>query len=345
MPTARISPIAICVKRLLPLLAVLGFVGLANAQMWNWGYDPNWASHVSAGAIGGFNIKANFKMGGNFTIPVTPGVYDNGYVHPSQNVNGLTSNWGYESAGQIRGQTLVMAQTTSFDTPNIAQSTDMNPSVGFQATYGGNLWYVGRFRLGWEFGFGWLPIDVTANQSSVPVTADQTTYLFNLGNITVPPPGYHGTDSGFGPSITNTPTQGPSTNGATGTLSGSQTLDLNLFTFRLGPSVYWDFNRHVGMSLGAGPALGYAPGQLKFDQTIKASGVTSKSQGSVNVSDVVYGWYVNTMVTVHLVKNGDLFIGAEYMPLGTANFSGAGREASLNLKGQIYATAGINWPF
>ena len=147
------------------------------------------------------------------------------------------------------------------------------------------------------------------------------------------------------PSITNTPTQGPSTNGAQGSFSGSQTLDVNLFTFRLGPSVYWDFNRHVGMSLGAGPALGYAPGQLKYNQTITASGVPSKSQGSVSVSDVVYGWYVNTMVSYHLVRNGDIFVGAEYMPLGTASFSGGGREASLNLKGQIYVTAGINWPF
>jgi hypothetical protein len=344
MAIARITHSVICAGRILLLAASSGLISLAGAQTWNWGYDPSWSSHVSVGAMAGFNIKADFKMGGKYNIPITPGVYDNGYVHPSQNVNGLTSNWGYESAGQIQGQNLVMAQTTAFEAPNITQNTDMNPSVGFQATYGGNLWYVGRFRLGWEFGFGWLPIDISVNQSSTPALVDQSTYLFNYGNITLPPPGYHGTASG-GPSITNSATQGPSTNGASGTFTGSQTLDVNLFTFRLGPSVYWDFNHHVGMSLGAGPALGYAPGQLKYNQTISANGIPSKSQGSVSVSDVVYGWYANTMVTVHLVRNGDLFLGAEYMPLSTANFSGGGREASLNLKGQIYVTAGINWPF
>jgi hypothetical protein len=327
MRSARHTLAATRVSHPLVLAAILSFASLADAQMWGTDYNPDWASHLSVGAMGGFNLKADFKMGGKFNIPITPGVYDNGYVHPSQNANGLTSDWGYENAGQIQGQTLVMAQTTAFETPNFNQSTDLNPAVGFQATYGGNLWYVGRFRVGWEFGFGWLPIDITVNQSAVAATADQTTA------------------SGYGPSITNTPSQGPSTNGAPGTFSGSQTLDVNLFTFRLGPSVYWDFNRHLGMSLGAGPALGYAPGQLKYNQTITASGVSSRSQGSVNVSDVVYGWYVNTMLTYHLVRNGDIFLGAEYMPLGTANFSGGGREASLNLKGQIYVTAGINWPF
>jgi len=39
------------------------------------------------------------------------------------------------------------------------------------------------------------------------------------------------------------------------------------------------------------------------------------------------------------VKNGDFYIGAQYMPMGKVDFGGSGRHASLDLSGQIYV-----WP-
>jgi len=45
------------------------------------------------------------------------------------------------------------------------------------------------------------------------------------------------------------------------------------------------------------------------------------------------------------VEGGDFYLGAEYMPLNGANFSGSGMSAHLDLSGQVYVTAGINWPF
>ena len=33
------------------------------------------------------------------------------------------------------------------------------------------------------------------------------------------------------------------------------------------------------------------------------------------------------------------------MPLGNATISGQGREGTLKLNGQIYVSAGLNWPF
>jgi hypothetical protein len=47
----------------------------------------------------------------------------------------------------------------------------------------------------------------------------------------------------------------------------------------------------------------------------------------------------------HLVQNGDLYVGVQYMSLGNASISGGGRSAQLNLGGQVYISAGINWPF
>ena len=357
MPSARLLQGIACTERLLLWLA-LGLALPLGAQTWNWGYDPNWASHISVGAMVGFNIKADFKINGAFTVPTSPGVYDDGYVHPVNNGNGFTSNWGYQNQSQYdpSSQTMTMHQITGFEVPGSSQSVNADPAVGFQAAYGGNFWYVGRARIGWEFGFGWLPLSITANGSGSG-TADQSSFAFKIPNQlngqpqVIPDAPYFQNGSGQ-TTLAGTPAATNHVTGQPAALTGSQTLDVNLFTFRLGPSVYWDFNRHVGMSLGAGPALGYVPGTLKYNVSISTSAasgtgqtVTAKSQGSINVSDVVYGWYVNTKVLVHLVKNGDLFVGAEYMPLGTATLGGAGSQASLNLKGQIYVTAGINWPF
>ena len=135
------------------------------------------------------------------------------------------------------------------------------------------------------------------------------------------------------------------TNVPGGTITGTQTLDVMLYTLRLGPTVYWDFNRHVGMSIGAGPALGIVAGHLKFDETINANGVTVPNKGQVSGTDVVYGGYVNAMVMYHVVRNGDIYLGAQFMPLGNATISGNGREGTLKLGGAAYVSAGINWPF
>jgi hypothetical protein len=66
---------------------------------------------------------------------------------------------------------------------------------------------------------------------------------------------------------------------------------------------------------------------------------------TVDATDVVYGGYADATLMYHLVENGDLYLGVQYMSLGNANISGGGRSAELNLGGQVYITAGINWPF
>lgn len=309
-------------------------------------YDPDWSRHFRVGALVGFNIKADFKMNGSF--PVNPnrpaGVFNDGYVRTDQTGNGggLTTYWGYDQASQLNGRTLTFQDTTSFSTTgNNAVSKDGGPLVGFDLAYGGNLWYWKRFRIGWDFGFGLLPISITANQS-FSATVSQTDYNFDTGGIQVPPAPYRGGASGSGqPSI---PAMPYSTNYSTApglTVSGSQTLDVTLYTFRLGPSLYWDFNEYLGMSVAAGPALGLVSGDLKYNETINGT----PSKGRVSGTDLVFGGFVNATLMVHLVKNGDFFLGAQYMPMGNATISGGGREGTLKLGGQVYLSAGINWPF
>ena len=117
-----------------------------------------------------------------------------------------------------------------------------------------------------------------------------------------------------------------------------------LYTVRLGPTVYWDLNENFGLSAGAGPAIGIVSGDYKYDE-ITTPGAPH-NHGQFGATDLVYGGYVNATLMYHVPnESADIYIGAQFMSLGNANFSGGGREASLKLGGQVYISAGINWPF
>ncbi len=336
-----------------PAVLLLAIVQ-AHAQ-----YDPDWTRNFRLGVLAGFNIHATFKTSGTLTISGnnpgltnTPGLnhfFDDGYVRVDDfnNSGGYTTYWGYKDASQVSGQTLLYHNTSSF-TPSAATGSSEKGEAGYaglELAYGGYPWRWERIRLGWELGFGWLPISIT-DKSTIQGTAAQSTYSFDIPNgVVLPGAPYNGGSSGFGqPSIRDISTLVNSTN-VPGTITGSRTLDVNLFALRLGPSLYWDVSRQIGVSVGAGPAVGIVSGDLKFDEQVSAGGTSGPNRGSVSATDVVFGGYINAAVMYHAVQNGDFYLGVQYMPMGNARISGRGREANLNLSGAVYISAGINWPF
>ncbi len=137
---------------------------------------------------------------------------------------------------------------------------------------------------------------------------------------------------------------------ANGIVTGTRQLDEMLYTFRLGPSFYWDLSDDFGMSLGAGPAVGIVSGNYKYNETITyndptSGNVSAHNSGSFGTTDVIYGGYVNGTVFYHVLDSADIYLGAQYMPLGNASFSSGGRQAELKLGGQINISIGVNWPF
>jgi len=308
----------------------------------------DWTRHFRIGAMVGMNIKASFNESGAFSISgnnPANGIYDDGYVRPDQTGDpSYTSYWGYNNASQYNAanNTLAMHATTAFTTSGNADA-DGGVIPGFDMAYGDNLWYWKHARVGWELGFGLLPINISKN-SAMSATVTQTTFTFDTGGIIVPTAPYQGGPSGLGPLMTNSPYLSSSTS-TKGTVTSSQSLDVMLYTLRLGPSFYWDLTDHIGMSLGAGPAIGIVSGDYKYDETITVGGVSTRNTGQIGGTDLIYGGYVNAAVMCHLVNNGDIYIGAQYMPMSKATISGGGREGRLNLNGQIYFSVGINWPF
>ncbi|MFO1487833.1 MAG: hypothetical protein U1F65_05085 [Verrucomicrobiota bacterium] len=326
--------------------ALLAFTTWRAQAQWAYPYDPDWTRSFRAGVLVGFNIKADFRMSGNFGVsPTTGGTYDDGYVRRDDG-GALTSNWGYNNASQYNAtsETLTMHRSNGFTTTSSA-SVQNSANLGLDLAYNGMLWHGQRTRIGWELGFGWLPLKIS-DRTTLSATVSRLAYTFDAGGIVMPPAGYQGTPNSSGPVISSTPTGAPvAENFSNIAISGSRTLDVNFFALKLGPTIFWDVTPYIGLSLGAGPAVGFISGDLRFNETILFSGAASQNTGSIGSSEITYGGYVNATVTFHTVRNGDFYVGAQYMPMGRAKMGNRSRQADLDLRGQIYVMAGINWPF
>jgi hypothetical protein len=131
-----------------------------------------------------------------------------------------------------------------------------------------------------------------------------------------------------------------------GTVTGSRSIDVSLYNFRLGPTFYWDLSRRLAVQASGGFALGLVSGDYLFDETILlADGSHSSNNGRIGTTDTLYGGYVNAMLIYHAQPHADIFLGAQFMSLGTSTIGGEGRQARLDLGSGIYVSAGINWQF
>ena len=311
-------------------------------------YDPDWTRNFRLGVLVGFDIRANFKTSGNFSLSGNaPGIYNDGYVRVDStgNAQGYTSFWGYQNAAQYDGShTLTMHSAASFSASGTAVKQS-DPHFGLDLAYGGIFKRGTRLRVGWELGFGFLPIKITDNQTLTAKNITRNVYKFDTGGIIVPGAPYNGGSSGIGPTIPAAFTKTTEPVAGSGTITGTRTLDVNLYAIKLGPTLFWDLSSRIGVALSAGPALGIVSGNLKYNETLAVAGATAPNQGEIGATELAYGGYVSAMVTYHTVKNGDFYVGAQYMPMSNTSISGGGRSAELNLHGQMYLSAGINWPF
>jgi len=349
-------------KLWLPLLVASACGGLAQQQerlAHSWLESPtgdeSWPRHFRLGVLAGLNLKADFSMNGT-AFPVSgsqPGAatsgidhfYDDGYVRLDEtgNAGNYTSYWGYNNAAQSSGGSLVFHSATSFTASGGAkESGDVQP--GLDLAYGGHLFRFHDALIGWELGFGWLAIEIK-DKSVLPIVATRTIHSFSTGGIILPSAPYNGGSSGIGPTISDIP-GAPSGDTIAGTLNGTRTLDVSLYAFRLGPTVYWELPANFALQISGGAALGFISGELQFDETLQfTDGSRAINKGDFSNDEMVYGGYVGATLLYHTVEHGDFYIGAQYMPLGNVAFNGGGRQASLNMSGGVYISAGVNWPF
>ena len=287
---------------------------------------------------GNFNITGNTLAAGNF---------DDGYIRedPLGNAGGVSSYWGYNNNSQYNAasHTLALHSASSFSGQSDANATD-SFSAGFELAYGDTYWNWNGAKIGWEFGFGILPISIT-DRSPMSVGVIQNTYTFQTHGFTPNPTPYQGSFDDVGGPVIATNGVLSSTANTSGTLTGTRTLDTTLYTFRLGPNVYWDLNDSFGLYVGGGPAVGIATSSLTYNESISYGASTALNSGRVESTSIVYGGYVNATLVYHAPEKADLYIGVQYMPLNDVTVAGNNRRAKLDLGGEIYLSAGVNWPF
>src|SRR6266568_3426703 len=308
-------------SRCLIVLAGAAFITPAAKAAEDAGRTNDWTRHFRAGVQLGLNIHADFSTRGLFSVsgsqPGLPGVsgvdhiYDDGYVRVDQSGNGRASD---------------------------------APYTGFDLAYGETFAHLGSAGVGWELGFGLLPMAISDNRN-LSATFTRTVHQFNAGGIVLPTAPYNGGPSGLGPTISDVATAlSPDT--AIGTITGSRTLDVTLYDLRLGPTLYWQLHPRVGVSVSGGPAVGLVSGDYRFNETdVFANGGIARNVGRFSKTETVYGGYANALALFRVEEHGEIFAGVQFMSLGDGKFSNAGREARLKLGAGLFFMVGINWPF
>lgn len=348
----------------------------ANAQGWEQTLSSYFGSakmdedvesrHFRIGGVVSMNVQAKFSMAGSFRIsgnnPGATGlsgvdhVYDDGYVlvDASGNFGNETWNWGYQSTNQYNStlERLYFNATDSFTTAGIANETG-DAQLGLEAVYGGHLLRWGDALVGLEFGFTYLPIEITDKQS-LAVSANRTVHSYAVPRERIlglqGTPGtddwvYRGGFDGPGPYISDVAQAEP---GSTipGTLTGERTLDVTVYNFRLGPTVQWQVHPRAAVALSVGGSVGFISGDLNYNEVLVLNdGSRVTNRGGSGGTEMIYGGYVSGLLKYRVEKNGDIYLGAQWTPMTDATFNSGGRAAELNLSGALHVTFGFNWSF
>src|SRR5256885_11956478 len=231
----------------------------------------DWTRNFRIGMTLGLNVHADFKMGGTFALAgKDPGPtgdsgaqsnheYDDGYVRVDStgNAQNQTWNWGYQNVSQYDAgaQTMAFHTASSFSTASSSVQRDDSPYIGFDMAYGGQLTRWGRARVGWELGVGILPISIKDTRN-VPATFQNATYTHDLAAGETPPAittggMYTGGFDGPAASIDSRSTL-VGEDAVDGTITGKRKLDVTLYNFRLGPTLYWNLHPRWAVSVSGG---------------------------------------------------------------------------------------------
>ena len=333
------------------IITTLGLVAVTPCVLFAADTAEN-LNRFSLGARFGMNLRADFRNDAPI-IPVTPGLpiggvdhqYQDGYVRvdSSGNAGGKTWNWGYENSAQVVGDAMQFHSTQS-QSSSLAADNGVNgrPQPGLELVYQrvlGHLPFLASARWGLEVGFGYTDIDLHDNRNATGSTT-VTTDTYQLNGSLPPGAGYQGTFPGPGTLLGDTPARSTAT--YLTAESSQQSLSGQLYTFRLGPFVEWNFTSQLSLAASVGLTLAPAVVDYDFTEYTQAFGTTS---GHSSKTSLLYGPYVGGMLRYDFTQHWGIFAGVQFESLTDMQQSIGTHTAHLNPGSLLYGTLGVTWKF
>jgi hypothetical protein len=302
----------------------------------------------------GLNIDVKFKGVGGSALNAN-GRYNNGYVltDVSGNAGGQTWNWGYDHSSQVNAvnHTVSFDRTTAVANGSSSSGTsDADVTTGFELAYDRQLgvkedWH--NMRYGIEAAFNYTPIDINST-TTFGATASQQTDVYGYTPGTTPPSApYQGSFKGPG-FVLNVPRTGTSTAVIpNATVTTQDSLDANLWGFRLGPYVEFPFGKkqQFTLSLSAGLAVGLLDANESWKQTVTIGGGSTTSHGGGEDFSALWGGYAGLNAGYQFTEHWGIAGGVQFQDLGTYNHSFGGRDVSLDLSKSVFFLIGVSYNF
>jgi hypothetical protein len=316
----------------------------------------------------GLNISVDFKKLGGFPPISDPGPasgstynrsYDNGSynrVDISTNAGGLTWYWGYQSASQVQGNSLVMESSTS-QANGVSRDNQNDPQHGLELSYRHQFYRAEHYRLGLEAAFGWTTVDVN-DQRTVKNSVNRITDSFSVpGDVFVLPAApYYGTYAGPGALIGAAPARATSVISQDAIVTGTRQLNSSVFTLRLGPYLEVPIVERLSFLLSGGLTVAAASTKFSYQETVTiadAGLVTGPRSSSGSELDFLVGGYVGGALSYAVTKDVSVFAGAQYQAAGQAitdthtvnGQSVTQKESILHLGESVLVVFGISYSF
>jgi hypothetical protein len=331
---------------------------------------PEPLNRISLSYRMGLNITANFKGLGGFFPTSNPGprtggavdrTYDNGYslVDVANNNHGpgfenTTWNWGYQNAGSIHDGQLTLSSSRVADNA-VSKNNSDDPQNGVELSFDRELFRKDNWRFGVESAIGYTRISITDNRT-LSASVIQTLDTYSIPNsVIIPPAPYNGTFQGPGAVIGSEPARQIITSAGGAIITGSRTLESDVFGLRLGPYAEVALNDKFSLLFSGGLYLAVGNSHFKFNETVTIPGVGSQTHaGSGSQTDYLIGYYGGANIQYSLTKEVALFVGAQFQSTGHELNTGVGKNSStgqngksalLNLEQSVVVSIGASYSF
>jgi hypothetical protein len=301
----------------------------------------------------GFNIEANFERLGGVSgsnvgseLRGTDHFYDDGFnrVDATGNAGGATQFWGYDSASQVVGESLVMSSYSATGTGRIEAVTDA-PHWGAELTYARELGWNSSYWWGVEIGWSWTDLSIR-EQSTMQGDATVLRDAYALNGMVPPAAPYAGTFGGAGPRLSDAPERTLQTLSGAAQTTGKYELDGSMYVMRVGLIYETPFSSWLSLQFGGGVAGGYVDSTFSFEETTNLAGSRqSVVRGSDQSDDFVGGAYAHGGLAFHFHEDFMASVGLQYNYLGTFSQEAAGRKAELDFSSALYLSIGLGVKF